>query len=76
MLPDLKSKRKALNLTIREASEKIGCYEQQLWAYENNMLDIPAKHLVRVSKVLKIPLNDLIAATVQNKTTKILKGIK
>lgn len=60
----IKAKRLEKNLSHGQVGAKIGMRRQQLYWIENGLRPLPPEYAIPISRVLGIPLEDLISASV------------
>ena len=56
----IKFHRTLKNMSQIELASRLGVVQQTICAYENNIIQPPARRLVTLSHVLEVPIDDLI----------------
>jgi transcriptional regulator with XRE-family HTH domain len=62
----IKEKRLELGYTQDELANKLQIFKQQLSNIETGRIRMPHRHIKKISKVLKIPIDDLVRYHMEN----------
>lgn len=62
----IKEKRLELGYTQNQLANKLQIFKQQLSNIETGRIRMPYRHIKKISKVLKIPIDDLVSFHMEN----------